>query len=76
MHVVRILCIVAAMFMLRGCNWARWLLVGWLVFHVGLSAFHSMPEVTVHGLLMSVIVYLLFRASATAYFRGARAEPS
>src|SRR5438552_4134444 len=39
---VRILAIVGGVFVLRGRNWARWLLIGWLTYHVGLSAFHSL----------------------------------
>jgi uncharacterized membrane protein len=71
---VRILGVLAGAFMLRGFNWARWLLVAWLAFHVILSAFHSPVELMVHGLLAAVVGYFLFRAPAAAYFRGARAE--
>lgn len=70
---VRLLAIVCAVFMLRAGNWARWLLVIWIAYHVILSAFHSLAELIVHGLLLAVIAYFLFRPSASAYFRGARA---
>ena len=42
--VVRLLAILSGVFMLRGCNWARWLLLVWIAYHVILSAFHSLSE--------------------------------
>jgi hypothetical protein len=62
--------VIGGVFMLRGCNWARWLLAAWMVFHVVLSAFHSFSEATVHVLLFSVIGYFLFRPGVSAFFRG------
>lgn len=73
---VRLLAIVGGMFMLRGFTWARWLLVVWMTFHVILSAFHSLLEVLVHGVLLGVVAYFLFRPQASAYFRRGRAERS
>jgi hypothetical protein len=66
----QLLAIVAGVFLLRGHNWARWLLVAWLGFHVGLSALHPGHELVVHGVLMGVFVYILFRRPATEFFRG------
>jgi uncharacterized membrane protein len=71
---VRILGVLAGAYMLCGFNWARCLLVAWIAFHVILSAFHSLVQLTVHGLSAAVVGYFLFRAPAGAYFRGARAE--
>jgi len=71
---VRMLAILSGVFMLRGFNWARWLLVAWLAYHVVLSAFHSPLEVVVHGLLLGVVTYFLFRPPASSYFRSGRAE--
>jgi hypothetical protein len=68
--IVRLLAIVGGIFMLRGFNWARWLVVVWIAFHVILSAFHSLMEVAVHGLLFVVVTFLLFRPQSSAYFRG------
>jgi hypothetical protein len=55
--------------MLRGYNWARWLAVAWIAFHVVLSAFRSFQEFTIHALLCAVITWSLFRAASTRYFR-------
>jgi hypothetical protein len=72
---VRFLAILGGVFLLRGFNWARWLLVGWLAFHVFLSFLHSRMEVVMHGFLLAVIAYFLFRSQASAYFRRRSAEP-
>lgn len=66
---VRLAAIVAGIFMLRGNNWARWLALAWIAFHVAVSFFHSIQEIVVHGILFVLIVYLLFRPETRAYFR-------
>jgi hypothetical protein len=71
---VRLLAIIGAVFLLRASNWARWLIVIWLAYHVILSAFHSASQLIMHALLFAVIAYFLFRPPASAYFRSARAE--
>ena len=73
---VRLLAILGGVFVLRGKNWARWLLLAWIAFHVVLSAFHSLFELAVHGLLLAVIAYVLFRARASDYFQSAGADPA
>lgn len=72
---VRLLAIVSGAFMLLRFNWARWLLVVWLAYHVALSAFHSAFETVVHSLLFGVILYFLFLPQANAYFRKGTVEP-
>jgi len=67
---LRLLAIVCGLFMLRGKDWARWLSVAWIVFHVILSFFHSMPEVALHGLVLVVFVVVLFYPAANRFFRG------
>lgn len=66
---VRLLALVGGIFVLRGNNLARWLLAIWMAYHVGLSALHSLFEASVHGLLFVVITWLLFRPSASTFFR-------
>jgi uncharacterized membrane protein HdeD (DUF308 family) len=70
-HLARIASIVAGIFMLDGRNWARWLLVAWVAFHIVISALHSMIYLLMHAAIFSVILFFLFRAPASAYFRGA-----
>lgn len=67
-HLSRILAIVAGLFMLRGRNWARWLLVVWILFHIVLSALHSLTQLLLHAAIFTVILYFLFRRDASAYF--------
>ena len=67
-HLLRILAIVAGVFMLRGRNWARWLLVVWMLAHLIISALHSLPELLLHAVIFTVIFYFLFRHDASAYF--------
>lgn len=64
------LAIVCGAFLLRGRNWARWLAVAWMAFHVVLSV-HALHEFLIHCLFLILIAWLLFRPPAARYFRGA-----
>jgi hypothetical protein len=68
-ELVRLLAVLAGVFMLRGENWARWLAIVWMAFHVVLSAFHSFSEFAVHVLFGLVIAGLLLRSDSAGYFR-------
>jgi hypothetical protein len=66
-----LLSLIAGIFMLRRQNWARWLALAWIAFHVVLSAFD--PH---HGLLFHIIIFagiatILLRSDAAQYFRTA-----
>ncbi len=74
-ELVRLLAVVAGVFMLRRQNWARWLALAWIAFHVVVGALHSVQQFAIHCLFCAVIAYFLFRPEATRYFRGARIEP-
>ena len=50
------LALLAGLFMLRGHNWARWLAVAWMAYHVVLSAFHSLSQTLAHSLFLLVIL--------------------
>ena len=66
---VRVLAIIGGIFTLRGANWARWLLVAWIVYHVILSFYHSTAELIMHFGLSIVVVISLFHPKANAYFK-------
>lgn len=68
----RLLAILGGIGLLRGYNWARWLLVVWMAFHFGLSVLHSWEELLVHAAVFAPILYLLFTRSSTSFFDGAR----
>jgi len=72
--VIQILALLSGLFMLYGFNWARWLLVVWVGYHVIISLMHSIFEVFVHSLLFAVVLYIIFRPPATEYFRRARVK--
>ena len=67
-HLSRILMIVAGVFMLKGQNWARWLLVLWIAFHIVISALHSILFLLMHVAIFSVILYFVFRRQSSTYF--------
>ena len=72
---VRLLAIISGIFMLLGRNWARWLALAWIAFHVAISFFHSVQQVVVHGLLFVLIAYCLYRPEVRAYFNYREAAP-
>ena len=71
---IRLLAVLGGAFLLLGHNWARWLLLAWLAFHIVVSAFHSVQEVAAHVVLFLLFAYSLFRPSASGYFRSVRPE--
>jgi hypothetical protein len=60
--------IVGGAFLLRGRNWARWLLVMWMGFHIVVGALHGMLPLLTHVVIFSVILFFLFRRPASSYF--------
>jgi hypothetical protein len=67
--------IVFGVYMLRGHNWARWLALAWMAFHVVISVFHNVPEFAIHCLFLAILAYFLFRAPAGRYFRALKTAP-
>ena len=67
----QVLSIVCGVLMLRGSNWGRWLLAVWLVEHLLIGLGHSAFKMIVHAVLFTVVAYLVFRPSASAYLRAA-----
>jgi hypothetical protein len=65
---LRVVPIVCGISMLQGRNWARWLLLPWLAFHVVLGALHSVPALIVHILLFVVPLNFLFLAPSSKFF--------
>lgn len=72
---VEILAIVCGVFLLCGRNWARWLGVAWIAFHVALSAYGPARELVVHSVFLVAFTWILFRPPAARYFRATRIEP-
>lgn len=69
---VRVLAIIGGVFLLRGANWARWLLLVWMAYHVILSAMHSLSELAMHVVIFAAVAYVLLSSRASSYYAGAR----
>ncbi len=67
--VVRVAAIVGGIFTLKGSNFARWVLVIWIVYHVVLSFYHSTAELVTHIAVTIVVLLGLFNSKANEYFR-------
>lgn len=66
-----LLALISGVFLLRGRNWARWLALAWIAFHVILSAFHNWSELAAHCAFCAIIAWVLFRPQAAQYFSRA-----
>ena len=66
---IRLLAIIGGVFTLRGANWARWMLVAWIIYHTYLSFFHTTAELAMHAGLTIVVAIALFHPKANAYFQ-------
>jgi uncharacterized membrane protein HdeD (DUF308 family) len=71
---VGVIAVVAGVFLLRGANWARWLLLAWLAFHVVVSALNSFSEALPHVVLFFVVGYVLLGPPTSKYFEHAQPE--
>jgi uncharacterized membrane protein len=67
---IRVVAVVGGVFLLKGRNWARWLMLGWLGFHVGVSAFHSLSDCIAHAALLLVVAYFLLTPPDSQYFQA------
>lgn len=67
------LAIVIGIFLLLGQNWARWLAIAWMAFHVAIS-YGDIAKLTVHTCILALIAWLLFRGDARRYFRRTRVK--
>ena len=58
---------IAGALMFRGRNWARWLALVWMAFHVAIS-FPALREVLTHSVVFALIAWALFRPERGRYF--------
>lgn len=65
---VRLLAIVAGIFLLHGADWARWLALAWIAFHVAISFYNGWGQVAFHTMVLAGFAYFLLRPDATRYF--------
>jgi len=65
---IGIAAIVGGVYVLKGRNWARWLLAVWMAFHVVISIGEP-SKLIAHFLIFGFIAFLLFRPGVSAGFR-------
>ncbi len=70
-----LLAVVAGTFMLRGCNWARWLAIAWMAFHIAIS-WPEIRQIVVHTLIFALIAALLFRGASRRFFASGHRAPN
>jgi hypothetical protein len=73
-EVTELLAVLAAVGLLLRQNWARWLALAWIAFHVILSIFHPIRELVIHAVLCALIAWGLFHPGANRYFGRARSS--
>ena len=70
---IGIVALVAGFYVLRGRNWARWVLAGWMVVHVVISA-GELPALGAHLAIFGLLTFVLFRPGASSSFSPALRE--
>jgi hypothetical protein len=71
---IEIIAVVGGVFLLKGRNWARWLMLGWLAFHVVASAFRSLSDCIADVVLLVVVAYFLLTPPDSKYFQTPLSE--
>jgi hypothetical protein len=66
---VRITAIVCGFLLFMSVNWARWLAIAWLLYHVIISAYHSTSEMITHIVILLIVAVLLYLPQSSAFFR-------
>ena len=73
MEIVAIVAIVSGLFLWRGQNRARWLVMAWMAFHVALSV-PDWGKVAVHSLFLAVLSWFLSRRRRDGIFVSRRVD--
>lgn len=60
--------VVGAVYVLKGHNWARWLLTAWMTLHVALSL-RQPYALLIHIVIFGLILAGLFHPAAASYFQ-------
>jgi hypothetical protein len=73
-YAIGTLAVVAGIYMLRGRNWARWLAMGWICFHVIVAAFsqslgQAIIGLLIHALFLALLAWFLFRRESQEWFK-------
>src|SRR6478609_4407569 len=63
---LRILAVVCGVMLLKRINWARWLAIAWLVYHVIIGGLNSTSQMPIHIVFLAVVALLLFLPASSA----------
>jgi hypothetical protein len=66
---LRLIAIVCAILLWMGVNWARWLALAWVLYHVIISAKHSVSEVVTHIIILILVAVLLYLPKSAVFFK-------
>ncbi|HTV82049.1 MAG TPA: hypothetical protein VME18_05320 [Acidobacteriaceae bacterium] len=69
-EITEFLAAVVGLFLLLGHNWARWLALAWIAFHVAISI-HDPRRLAIHSAFLILFAWILFRRAARLWFRPA-----
>jgi uncharacterized membrane protein (DUF2068 family) len=64
-----VLAVIAGLYLLQGQNWARWLALLWMAFHVAISVGDPVGKLVFHASLFVLFAYILLGREARAYFQ-------
>jgi hypothetical protein len=67
--ILRIVAVLCGVLLLCRINWARWLAVAWMLYHVVIGALNSTGEMIAHIIFLVIIAVLLFLPVSSKYFR-------
>lgn len=65
---IGMIALLGSVYLLKGHNWARWLLAAWMALHVALSI-REPSALLVHVVIFGLILAGLFHPAAATYFR-------
>jgi hypothetical protein len=68
-EVTELLAAVAGAFLLLRHNWARWLALAWILFHVAISFTDPIGKLAAHVAFSIFIAWALFRPASSQWFR-------
>jgi hypothetical protein len=72
-ELTELLALLAGVFMFRGRNWARWLALVWMGFHVAIS-FPVVRQVVTHSIIFAFIAWVLLRPDARRFFAPLKSD--
>jgi hypothetical protein len=68
-ELTELLAVVAGVFLLLRHNWARWLALAWILFHVAISFTDPIGKLAAHVIFCLLIAWALFRPATGQWFR-------